>query len=207
MSRSRGSRFLITAGALLAALWLVPCAADDRAREEQRAEQQRAKASARAALEQPPLTSSQTLLTTETWLKYEMHFDRLAGTLGLVVKARGENKDAVWLQVFFEVPLTPSHAYAVDNPDPPLMTVALRNLIRAGPGEEVRIEAPTVEHLRCRSYLVSIHVYADHTGRAAIGEHSQRIYSRLNGVKIRSDTDLADALRTPGKCVPATPPK
>jgi hypothetical protein len=136
-----------------------------------------------------------------------MHFDRLAGTLGLAVRARRENKDAVWLQAFFEVPLTPSHAYEVDNPDPPLMTVAPPNLVRVGPGEEVRIEAPIVEYLRCRSYLVSIHVYADHTGRAALGEHSQRIYSRLNGVKIRSDTDLADALRAPGACVPAMPPK
>lgn len=153
--------------------------------------------------EETSLVSSQYLITTKTWVNYEMRSAVLSGTIGLAVKAKRENQRDVWTEVRFEVPPgDASDIRLLDNPDPYLVTVVLPNRIRIAPNQEVRIEAPPAGDLRCRSYRVEIIIYADDAGREALGDHLQFVYSRVNGMKVRTDAVLREALRATGKCVP-----
>jgi hypothetical protein len=142
-------------------------------------------------------------MTTQTWVNYEMRSDILGGTIGLAVQARGENRRDVWMQVSFDLPPTGTRDSGLfDNPDPYLVTTMLPNPIRIAPNQEIRIEGPPAEHLRCRIYIVSITVYADEARKQLLGEHQQSVYARLNGMKIRTDAALREALGTSGTCVP-----
>lgn len=183
--------------------------------QKRRTEREKAKAAkppAAAKATKPPdaapsaptqLTSSKYLRTTRTWVNYEMRHGVLSGTIGLAVEAKEENPAAVWMEVKFEIPPSGTRARGLrDNPDPPLTVVVLPDLVRIAPNDELILESPLAEALRCRPYSVDIEIYADRAGREPIGEHVQRVSGWVNGLKVRSDVQLQEALGAPGKCVP-----
>lgn len=147
--------------------------------------------------------TSQYLVTTATRIDYEMLTPILAGTVRLTVRARRENPTDVWVMPIFELPPTGSRdSGLVDFPDPYIVEIAADRPVHLAPGEEITLSSPRAEHFRCRTYYVMVQVYSDSAAREAISEHRQGIDSRLNGMKIRTDEALRDALRSSAPCAP-----
>jgi hypothetical protein len=127
----------------------------------------------------------------------------LAGTVKITVRAKRENPGPVWVLPVFELPPTGTRDTGlVDLPDPDTQEFAADRPTVLAPNDEVTLSSPVAEHFRCRPYFVTVQVYSDSRGRELVGEHRQGIDSRLNGMKIRSDQALRDALRSSAPCAP-----
>jgi hypothetical protein len=151
----------------------------------------------------PSPVASKYLVTTRMAIDYAMNGSILAGTVKLTVRARRENPGEVWLLASYELPPTGTRDTGlIDAPDPDLQDIAAERLVRVAPNDEVTLTSPQAEHFRCRVYFVTVQIFSDSTGRELIGEHRQAIDSRLNGMRIRSDEALRDALRSRARCAP-----
>jgi hypothetical protein len=149
-----------------------------------------------------PVTS-QYLVTTRMAIDYEMRAPILAGTVKITVRARRENPAEVWVLPVYDLPPTGTRDTGlVDNPDPDTQEFAADRPLRLAPNDEIALASPVAEHFRCRPYFVTVQVFSDSRGRELIGEHRQGIDSRLNGMRIRSDEALRDALRSTAPCAP-----
>ena len=149
-----------------------------------------------------PVTSKY-LVTTRMGIDYVMREPILAGTVKLSVRAKRDNPGELWVLPAFELPPTGTRdSGLVDAPDPDTEEVVAERLVRLAPNDEITLSSPVAEHFRCRVYFVTLQIYSDSTGRELIAEHRQGIDSRLNGMRIRTDQALRDALRSTAPCAP-----
>jgi Domain of unknown function (DUF4124) len=120
-----------------------------------------------------------------------------------LVRAKRDNPGEIWVVPAFELPPTGTRdSGLVDAPDPDTQEVVAERLVRLAPNDEITLSSPVAEHFRCRVYFVTVQIYSDSTGRELIAEHRQGIDSRLNGMRIRTDQALRDALRSTSACAP-----
>lgn len=151
----------------------------------------------------PPLASSAHLATKRVCIEYDFRQGILAGRLKLMVQAKRTLVRPVWIEAIYELPITGSRDSALkDAPDPVLVITPSKKIIAVDRGREVTLRSPWAEHLRCRNYTVTIVVYGDALGKAQIGEHVQRVYSRVNGMRIRAASHLSRALPASAPCAP-----
>jgi hypothetical protein len=136
-------------------------------------------------------------------IDYTMRAPILAGTVKITVRAKRENPGPVWVLPVFELPPTGTRDTGlVDLPDPDTQEFAAERPTPLAPNDEITLSSPVAEHFRCRPYFVTVQVFSDSRGRELVGEHRQGIDSRLNGMRIRTDEALRDALRSTAPCAP-----
>jgi hypothetical protein len=151
-----------------------------------------------------PWLAGKYLTTVRTWTTYAMHGEILSGRLGLTVVGNSALEGEAWLRAELMVPMHTRDSAMIANPAPPLQLLLIpeQGLLRIHPGGHVTIETPELEHLRCVPYPATIALYRDPRGDEPLDVHRQRIYARIDGSKVRSDSELAAALASGKECAP-----